>query len=182
MIKNIRFLLIFIIAGIILFGAGMAVQKSLDGATYNRQRHQKPGTIASRFLNRVEQAYETKDIPLLVSLYHNPTAAVDVTRNENRFYSASKLEKELAKTFTGLTGIKCSFTNRQITAEGDMIMIRAMRSVTANEIPVTGKCLMLMILRKSAIHRNPWDYVVTDQILLKEEYIPKSPAGNQKQP
>jgi hypothetical protein len=100
---------------------------------------------------------ETKDIPLLVSLYNNPTIAVDVTRNENKFYTATGLQKEVAKDLSGLTGIKCSFTSRQITGEGDVIMIRALRSVTAKEVPITANCLMLMILKKSAIHRQHSD-------------------------
>jgi protein involved in sex pheromone biosynthesis len=123
MVKNIRFLLIFIITGIIIFSAGMAVQKSLDGTKYNNRLHQKPEVIANQFLDRLQKAYETQNIPLLLSLYNNPTIAVDITRNDNHFCTTSRARKEITQALTGFTGIKCTFTSRQITASGDMIMI-----------------------------------------------------------
>jgi len=180
MVKHIRFLLIFIITGIIIFSVGMAVQKSLDGMKYNNRLHQKPEVIANQFLDRLQKAYETKNIPFLVSLYNNPTIAVDVTRNDYHFYSTSRAHREITQALTGCTGIKCSFTDRQITSAGDLIMIHTLRSVTAKEIPITANCVMLMVLRQSRIHGQHWDYLVTDQILLKEEYVPKSSAGNKK--
>lgn len=181
MVKQSHFLLFFIITGIIIFAAGMAVQKSLAGTIANKI-HQKPEVIANQFLERLQKAYETKNIPLLVSLYNNPTVAVDVTRNDYHFYNTSRTQREITQALTGCTGIKCSFTDRQITGAGDLIMIHTLRSVSANEIPIIAKCGMLMILRKSFINGHHWDYLVTDQILLKEEYIPKSTTGNQKKP
>ena len=141
--------------------------------------HQDPVMIADQFLDRLQAAYQTANIPLFISLYNDPSVAADVTRDESRFYTSAEIKEELEQTFAGLTGIQCSFNHRQITAEGDMIMIRTLRSVTANEIPITANCLILLVLRKPFVHRQPWDYGVTDQIILKEEYIPKSEAGIQ---
>jgi len=179
MVKNFRLLLIFIIVGSLIFLAGMAVQKSLDGTKYNKRLHQKPEVIANQFLDRLQKAYETKNIPLLVSLYNNPSVAIDITRNDYHFCSTSRARREITQALTGCTGIKCSFTDRQITSAGDLIMIHTLRSVTAKEIPITANCVMLMVLRKSLIDK---DYVVVDQILLNEKYIPKSTGGNKKKP
>ncbi len=141
--------------------------------------HQDPVMIADQFLDRLQAAYQTANIPLFISLYNDPSVAADITRDENRFYTSAEIKEELEQTFAGLTGIQCSFNHRQITAEGDMIMIRTLRAVAANEIPITANCLILLVLRKPFMHRQPWDYVITDQIILKEEYIPKSEAGIQ---
>ena len=149
--------------------AGLAAGKKSCGWP-----HQDPVMIANQFLDRLQAAYQTANIPLFISLYNDPSVAADVTRDKNRFYTSAEMKEELEQTFIGLTGIQCTFSGRQITAEGDMIMIRTMRSVTANEIPIYANCLILMVLRKPFSHRQPWDYVVTDQILLKEEYLPKS--------
>jgi hypothetical protein len=56
MVKNICLMLIFIITGIILFLAGMMVQKSLDGSKFNNRLHQKPDIIANQFLDRLQKA------------------------------------------------------------------------------------------------------------------------------
>lgn len=167
------FSLVVIFIGVTVSPVGLAAGE----ANTNGLPHQDSVMIANQFLDRLQMGYETVNSLLLVSLYNDPCAAVDVTRDENYFYTASSLQEEVNQSLTGLTGIKCTFTDRQITAEGDMIIIRTMRSVTANEVPIIANCLVIMILRKPFIHRQPWDYVVTDQILLKEEIIPKSDAG-----
>jgi hypothetical protein len=172
--------LIVIYIGIILSPTGLAAGETRDQADTNDIQQQDPVMIANQFLDRLQAGYETGDIPLIVSLYNDPLAAVDVTRDENKFYTASSFQTELTQALTGLTAKKCSFSERQITAADDMIMIRTMRSVTANEVPITANCLMVMILRKTFIHKDSWDYIVTDQILLKEEYIPKSDVSGQQ--
>ena len=164
-------LVLFILCGL-SFVAGMAVKQNPLQWIRGISKPQNPKTIAGQFLEQLQKAYETKDIPMLVSLYQNPAVAVDVTRNENRFYTSSGLQAEIEKSLAGLSGIQCEFTDRQITVEGGAIMIRCLRTVTAREIPMYGKCLMLMVLRKQS---SPGfrGYVVTDQILLKEEYVKK---------
>ena len=143
-------------------------------STSDGSNRENPEAIANHFLDRLQVGYENADISLITGLYNDPVAAVDITRDEHRFYTASSLQAEMTQALAGLTERKCRFTDRQISAEGDMIMIRTLRSVTANEIPITANCLMLMILRKQFLREGPGEYVVTDQILLKEEYIPKS--------
>lgn len=173
--KNTRWpvlLLILFILCCLSFVAGMVLQQNPVQWSWNGSKQQDPKTIANQFLNRLQTAYETKDVPLLVSLYQNPTVAVDVTRNENRFYTSSGLQTEIEKSLARLSGIKCEFTDRQITVEGDAIMIRTLRSVTAREIPMYANCLMLMVLRKQS-KSGFRGYGVTDQILLKEEYVKK---------
>lgn len=162
----------FIFFGVIISATGLADRESKANTNY--PKHQDPEKIANQFLDKLQMGYETANIPLIISLYNDPLVAVDVTRDINIFYTASSLKAEIEQALTGLTGIKCSFTDRQITAEGDMIMIRTMRSVTANEAPIIANCLMLMILQKSVKSKESSDYIVMDQILLKEEYIQKS--------
>lgn len=183
MINNTRwfiFLLMVVVACIIAFFAGMAVQQNRVQGTTGSSGQKSPAEIANRLLDQLQTAYNTQNIPSIVNLYNNPTVGVDVTRNDNRFYTASGLFGELEKAIkeAGLTDIKCSFTNREITAEGDMIMVRTVRAVTANEIPKAVNCLMLLILRKQFIYGKFRGYVITDQILLKEEYVQKPAGGN----
>lgn len=169
--RPVLLLILFILCGL-SFVAGMWLQQNPVQWSWSGSKQQDPRTIADQFLNRLQTAYETKDIPLLVSLYQNPVVTVDVTRDENRFYTSSGLQTEMEKSLAGLSGIKCRFSGRQITVEGDAIMIRTLRSVTAREIPMSANCLMLMILRKQS-KSGFRGYVVTDQILLKEEYVAK---------
>lgn len=165
-------LVVFIFISVLVSSAGLAAGEKNCGWP-----HQDRVAVANQFLDRLEAGYRTANIPLIISLYNDPMVMVDVTRDLNQFYTAESTKAELEMAFTGLTGIQCDFLDRQITAEGDMIMIRAMRSVSANEIPIVANCLVLMVLQKPYTHRQPWDYVVTNQILLKEEYLPKSNAG-----
>lgn len=169
------FIMAFVLISALVSSVGLAAGEKNCGWP-----HQDKVAIANQFLDRLEAGYRTVNIPLIISLYNDPFVMVDVTRDLNQLYTAESTKAELEMAFTGLTGIKCDFLDRQITAEGDMIMIRAMRSVTANEIPIVANCLVLMVLQKPYTHRQPWDYVITNQILLTEEYLPKTDGGIQQ--
>jgi hypothetical protein len=51
-------------------------------------------------------------------------------------------------------------------------MIHTFRTCGVNEIPIVAKVELLLVLKRPTNHRSPWNYVITDQTLLSEEYIP----------
>ena len=137
------------------------------------QRHnQDPLKIANEYLDTMQIAYTTENLPLFLRLYNDPFVAVDVVEDSNDLYTIERIKDEVGQMFAGFTGIKCVFADRQITFAGDMIMIRTMRSFTANEFPMIAKCDMVMVLRKSYTQREFWQFIATDQMLLHEEYVP----------
>ena len=177
MFKSVRLfvlLMVLILISVLVSSAGLAAGEK------NCWPQQDPVAIANQFLDRLQAGYQTANIPLIVSLYNDPVVMVDVTRDLNQFYTAESSQAELEAAFLGLTGIKCDFLDRQITAEGDMIMIRTRRVVTANEIPIVANCLLLLVLQRPFTHRQPWDYVIMNQIILKEEYLPKPETGSEQ--
>lgn len=139
---------------------------------FRYHHNQDPLKIANEYLDKMQKAYETENLPLLLSLYNDPFVAVDVPMDMNELYTIERAKDEVGQMFAGFSGIKCVFADRQITFEGDMIMIRTMRSFTANEFPMIAKCDMLMVLRKSYTQREFWKFIATDQMLLHEEYVP----------
>jgi hypothetical protein len=160
-VKKIVWFLVLAMIVTIVSSVGLAAKPERD-----------PAVIANELLDRLTTAYVTKNVPLLASLYDDPTVAGDITRNLYEFYTAERLTTELEEVFSSLTGITTVFTDRQITSEDDTIMVRTFRTVGANEIPFVAKVELLLVLKQPSSHKQPWNYVITDQILLSEEYIP----------
>lgn len=172
MLKNARLFVLLI--GVILISILVSSAGLAAGGRNCGWPQQDPVAIANQFLDRLQAGYQTANLPLIISLYNDPMVMVDVSRDINLLYTAESMKAEIEMAFLGLSGIKCQFLDRQITSEDDTIMIRALRTISANEIPITVNCVVLMVLKRPFTHRQPWNYVVTDQILLKEEYLPKS--------
>jgi hypothetical protein len=178
MFKKNRFLIVgcILVVGIIsITSLGMAAGGSQDQYAIEKfcqQNNQDPLKIANEYLDTMQKAYETENLPLFLRLYNDPFVAVDAVEDSNDLYTIERTKDEVGQMFDGFSGIKCVFADRQITFEGDMIMVRTMRSFTANEFPMVAKCDMVMVLRKSYTQREFWKFIATDQLLLHEEYVP----------
>jgi hypothetical protein len=172
--------LILVLGFITITANGMAAKCDDKAAIDNFRYHhnQDPMQIANEYLDKMQKAYETENLPLFLSLYNDPFVAVDVVEDSNDLYTITRTKDEVGQMFDGFSGIKCIFADRQITFEGDMIMIRTMRSFTANEFPMIAKCDMVMVLRKSYDQREFWKFIATDQLLLKEEYVEQETANS----
>lgn len=182
--KKFRFLIlavIFTLSILLLSSLGLAARGSDEQALiegFHNNWNQDPIEIGNRYLDLLQIAYETENLSLFASLYNDPLIIFDIPTDTNILMTNSTLRDEIGPMFAAFTGIKCTFGERRISYEGDMIMIRTARSFTANEFPLIAKCEMLMVLRKSFTHRQPWNYIATDQGLLYEEYLPLSEANN----
>ena len=159
--KKAVWFLAFILVFITVSSAGFASTPGRD-----------PVEIANNVLDRLTSAYVTENIPLFLSLFDDPTVASDITRNLYEFYPEERFQQELGEIFGSLSGITCEFSDRQISSEKDVIMVRTFRTVGCNEMPILAKVELLLVMRKPSTHRTPWNYIITDQILLTEEYIP----------
>jgi hypothetical protein len=96
----------------------------------------------------------------------------DVTRNIHQILSAEEFQAGLKKDMDPLTGIKMEFTERQITSEKDIILVHTVRIASAEGMPVIVKVELFMVIKHSYVNKASSNYVITDQILLSEEYIP----------
>jgi hypothetical protein len=131
-----------------------------------------PVAMANDFLDQMEKAYDTKNYAVITSFYENPVVEVDVTRKIHQFLKAESFQTELKKSLEPLTGISLKFTEREISSEKDLILVHTLRIGSANEMTVVVKVELLMVLKHSSSPKSSSNYVITDQILLSEEYIP----------
>lgn len=155
-----------------MFGALILIYTLVSSVGFASPPRRDPVEIANNLLDRLTSAYVTENLSLFLSLYDDPAVTGDFTRNLYEFYSTERLRQELEETFGFLSGVTCEFTERQISSEGDVIMVRTFRTVGCNEMPILAKVELLMVLKPPAQQRTPWSYIVTDQILLSEKYIP----------
>lgn len=141
-----------------------------------------PAAIANDLLDRLQTAYVAKNYTSITSFYENPVIEVDVTRNIHQFLSAEEFQAGLKKDMDPLTGIKLEFTERQISSEKDIILVHTVRIASAEGLPVIVKVELFMVIKRSYINKTSSNYVITEQTLLSEEYIPvnKPESGSEQ--
>lgn len=61
---------------------------------------------------------------------------------------------------------------REITSEKDIILVHTVRVASAEGLPVTVKVELFMVIKHSYVNKVSSNYVITNQILLSEQYIP----------
>lgn len=74
------------------------------------------------------------------------------------------------------TGVTCKFSDRQITSEKGVILVHTIRTAGVKEVAFQAKVELLLVMKKSMNPKTAKNYVITEQVLLNEEYIPVNTA------
>lgn len=132
--------------------------------------HNDPIKIANNLLDLMEKAYYKEDVRVVTGLYSDPLVAFDVPRNMYDFFSEEALNAEFSQMFKYFSEVRCFFKDRQIKSEGNKIIVISTRYFGAKELPQVAKCLMVLVLEKPFTYSC--NYVITNQTVIEEEYLP----------
>ena len=129
------------------------------------------------FLSDMEKAYEREDINLFLSLFAPFSSTTDLVRNTDLIYTKDLIRSELELSFASVSGLQVDFLETEILIEGNMGMVRTLRTLKAEETPLINVRIVYTLQKTSHGCDYGWGHgwpkqkwEIIGQVLLDEWY------------